>query len=69
MARVICPAPGVQLTLQSWTGESLSPLTMRFQFMPLYGPQKWFDCEPVTLVPPSAAHGPNDLKSNQGEAK
>jgi len=42
---------------------------MRFQFMPLYGPQKWFDCEPVTLVPPSAAHGPNDLKSNQGEAK
>lgn len=27
------------------------PLTMRWQFMPLYGPQEWFDFEPQTRTP------------------
>ena len=35
---------------------STSPVTIRYQFMPLYGPQEWFDYDPYTLEYwPSAA--------------
>ena len=27
-----------------------SPFTMRYQFMPLYGPQRWYDFEPQTQL-------------------
>ena len=41
------------------TAESTSPITVRYQFMPLYGPQEWFDYEPKTLVSsPSGDHSP-----------
>lgn len=36
------------------SGNSCS-LTMRWQFMPLYGPQEWFDFEPVTRTQSPAA--------------
>ena len=37
------------------TAVNNSPLTIRYQFMPLYGPQEWFDFEARTLVSRSAA--------------
>ena len=62
MARVICPEPGCQLTLMSCTGDSIAPFTVRYQFMPLYGPQRWYDFEPQTQVRGDAA-------SSEGEKK
>ena len=33
------------------TSESgTSPMTIRFQFMPMYGPQEWYDFVPNTQV-------------------
>ena len=56
MARVICPEPGCQLTLQSWTCENISPITIKIQVMPLYGPPQWYDVAmPVCTYQPDSA--------------
>ena len=39
------------------TAENTSPITVRYQFMPLYGPERWYDYEPQTFVSRTPAAG------------
>jgi len=56
MVEIVCTAHRIMCT-----AVATSPVTIRMQVMPLYGPQEWFDCELETLViSPNTSRSPHD---------
>lgn len=55
MVEIVCTAHRIMCT-----AVATSPVTIRMQVMPLYGPQEWFDCELETLV-----ISPNTSRTNE----
>ena len=50
MAKVVCPEPGSQVTLMSYTAESTSPATLKVQVELLYGPPVLLDVAPFVWI-------------------